>query len=62
MTVHCSTRGTEIQEGQGRYSTPDGIYCSQCGLPFPLGPNVKIQIVITDPEGKLGQYANKNRR
>lgn len=61
----CTTCGREISEGQGRYSTADGVYCLQCGLPFPMNSNVRVHIVILDPEHKLDQYAkyaNKNRR
>ncbi len=46
-TPHCTTCGTEIPEGQGRYVTHDGIYCCQCGLPFPLTRDVKVTITIT---------------
>lgn len=57
----CFTCGREIPEGQGRYVTADGTYCLSCGLPFPLS-TARVTIVITDPEGKLNQYTNKNRR
>ncbi|NLT23485.1 MAG: hypothetical protein GXX82_10595 [Syntrophorhabdus sp.] len=50
---HCSTCGREIQEGKGRYVTAEGVYCLQCGLPFPLGPQVKVQIIITGLEDRL---------
>jgi len=62
MTVHCTTCGREILPGTGRYVTHDGIYCSTCGLPFPLGPGVRVQITIIDPEHRLDRYANKDRR
>lgn len=58
----CTTCGREIPEGTGRYSTPDGIYCSTCGLPFPLGPNVKVTITVLDPEHRLDRYTIKDRR
>ncbi len=57
----CSTCGAEIREGEGRYSTPDGVYCTSCGLPFPLS-TARVTIVITDPEGKLDRYTIKDRR
>jgi len=37
MTSTCTTCGAEIREGQGRYI-------------IPLGPNVRVQITIIDPE------------
>lgn len=52
----CFTCGREIPEGQGRYVTADGTYCSSCGLPFPLGPRTKVTITIIDPDGKLDRY------
>ncbi|OPY00995.1 MAG: hypothetical protein A4E60_01940 [Syntrophorhabdus sp. PtaB.Bin047] len=55
----CSTCGCEIREGQGRYVTHDGVFCTSCGLPFPLGPGAKVTIVITDPEGKLDRYSKE---
>lgn len=58
----CTTCGTEIREGAGRYITPDGIFCQACGLPFPLGPEVRVTITIVDPEGRLDRYTNKDRR
>jgi hypothetical protein len=62
MTSICSTCGCKIPDGAGRYVTADGVYCVSCGLPFPLGPLVKVTIVDTD--GKLDQYryTNKDRR
>lgn len=64
MTSIYSTCGRQIPEGQGRYVTHDGVYCSHCGLPFQRGPGVKVTITIIAPEGKLDQYryTNKNRR
>ncbi len=59
---HCSICNREIPEGAGRYVTPDGVYCVSCGLPFPLGPGVRVQITIIDPEHRLDRYANKDRR
>ncbi|OPY01451.1 MAG: hypothetical protein A4E60_01688 [Syntrophorhabdus sp. PtaB.Bin047] len=44
---HCTTCGREIREGAGRYVTADGTYCTSCGLPFPLGPGVRVTITIT---------------
>lgn len=58
-TSTCSTCNCKILEGQGRYITPDGIYCVRCGLPFPLGPNVKVTITVLDPEGKLDRYGKE---
>lgn len=55
----CHTCGREIPEGTGRYVTHDGIYCSTCGLPFPLGAKVRVQITIIDPEGKLDRYGKE---
>ncbi|NLT23081.1 MAG: hypothetical protein GXX82_08545 [Syntrophorhabdus sp.] len=48
----CGTCGSPIPEGQGRYITPDGIFCQACGLPFPLGPGVRVQIIITGLEDR----------
>lgn len=62
MTSICFTCGREIPEGAGRYITPDGVFCSTCGPPFPLGDGVKVTITIIDPEGKLDRYTNKDRR
>jgi|GEM_PF-4038723 len=50
MTVHCSTCGAAIQEGQCRYVTPDEIFCPACGLLFPLGQG---QLTITGLEDRL---------
>jgi len=63
MTSTCTTCGCEIREGQGRYVTPDGVYCSTCGLPFPLS-TARVTITILDPEHRLDQYryTNKDRR
>jgi len=43
MTSTCTTCGAEIREGQGRYI-------------IPLGPNVRVQITIIDPEHRLDRY------
>ncbi len=58
----CTTCGREIREGEGRYSTADGVYCQACGLPFPLDSRTKVNIVIIDPEGKLKQYQQHKER
>ncbi len=51
----CTSCGTPIPPGTGRYITPDGIYRTRCGLPFPLGPNVRVQITSAGIEGKQDQ-------
>jgi len=53
-TSTCSTCNCKILEGQGRYVTADGIFCQACGLPFPLGPNVRVTITITALEDRQG--------
>lgn len=53
MTIssRCSTCGTEIPEGAGRYITADHVYCCQCGLPFPLG-SARVTITIMGLEAR----------
>lgn len=46
-TTRCATCNREIPPGAGRYVTADGTYCTSCGLPFPLGAKVRVQITIT---------------
>lgn len=36
----CTTCGSEIPPGQGRYITPAGLFCISCGLRFPIVPSL----------------------
>lgn len=55
----CSTCGAQILPGTGHYSTPSGLYCLRCGVKLPIPSGVRVNITITDPDGRLNRSGNK---